>query len=80
GHQYADSYRHEFRLLYPSVVPPSQQTTSSLSQSNLSFQSHTPSPPLVQATTSSPTINNSNSSPKTTISNNLTRNGKQPKA
>ncbi|CAF5060695.1 unnamed protein product, partial [Rotaria magnacalcarata] len=39
GHQYADSYRHEFRLLYPSVVPPSQQTTSSLSQSNLSFQS-----------------------------------------
>ncbi|CAF0869020.1 unnamed protein product [Rotaria sp. Silwood1] len=82
GHQYADSYRHEFRLLYPSVVPPPPPPpSSSLSQSTLSFSSHTPSPPSVQATTSSPTtINNLNSSPKTTISNNLTRNGKQPKA
>jgi hypothetical protein len=76
GHHYADSYRHEFRLLYPPVVPP-----SSAPQSTSSFASHTPSPPSAQATTSSPTtINNSNSSPKNTISNNLTRNGKQPKA
>lgn len=84
GHQYADSYRHEFRLLYPSVVPPSQppsSSTSSVSQSTLSFPSHTPSPPSVQATTSSPNAaNNSNSSPKTNMSNGLTRNGKQPKA
>ena len=73
GHHYADSYRHEFRLLYP---PP-----SSVSQSTSSFPSHTPSPPSAQATTSSPTTtNNSNSSPKNPISNHLTRTGKQPKA
>jgi hypothetical protein len=75
GHPYADSYRHEFRLLYPPVIPPPPP------QSTSSFPSHTPSPPSAQATTSSPTTtNNSNSSPKTQISNNLTRNGKQPKA
>ena len=75
GHHYADSYRHEFRLLYPPVVPPSSQSTSS-------FPSHTPSPPSAQATTSSPTTanTNSNSSPKNGLTNNLTRNGKQPKA
>ncbi len=79
GHHYADSYRHEFRLLYPPVVPPPPQ--QSAPQSTSSFPSHTPSPPSAQATTSSPTTtNNSNSSPKTQISNNLTRNGKQPKA
>ncbi|CAF3628051.1 unnamed protein product [Adineta steineri] len=78
GQHYADSYRHEFRLLYSPVVPPPPTT---LSQSTPSFPSHTPSPPSAQATTSSPTTtNNSNSSPKNTISNNLTRNGKQPKA
>ena len=80
GHHYADSYRHEFRLLYPPVVPP-PPSSSSMSQSTSSFPSHTPSPPSAQATTSSPTTtNNPNSSPKNTISNNLTRNGKQPKA
>ncbi len=78
GHHYADSYRHEFRLLYPPVVPPSSVSQST---SSSSFPSHTPSPPSAQATTSSPTTtNNSNSSPKNTISTNLTRNGKQPKA
>ena len=81
NHPYADSYRHEFRLLYPPVVP-STAPTSSLTQSNASFPSHTPSPPSAQATTSSPTAtNNSNSSPKNAaVSNNLTRTGKQPKA
>ena len=78
GQHYADSYRHEFRLLYPPVVPPS---VLPVPQSTSSFPSHTPSPPSAQATTSSPTTtNNSNSSPKNTISNNLPRNGKQPKA
>ena len=78
GHHYADSYRHDFRLLYPSVVPPPPPP----SQSTSSFPSHTPSPPSAQATTSSPTTtnNNSNSSPKNPLANNLTRNGKQPKA
>ena len=81
GHHYADSYRHEFRLLYPPVVPPS---------STSSFPSHTPSPPSAQASTSSPTTTttasasavatNSNSSPKNPPGTNLTRNGKQPKA
>ncbi|CAF0828224.1 unnamed protein product [Adineta ricciae] len=84
GHHYADSYRHEFRLLYPPVVPPTLPPpvlSSQAPQSNSSFPSHTPSPPSAQATTSSPTTtNHPNSSPKNTISNNLTRNGKQPKA
>ena len=76
GHQYADSYHHEFRLLYPSVVPPPPTL-----QATSSFTSHTPSPPSAQATTSSPTTtNNSNSSPKNAISNNLSKNTKQPKA
>lgn len=79
GHHYADSYRHEFRLLYPSVVPP---PSSGPIQSSASFLSHTPSPPSAQASTSSPTTatTNSNSSPKTNMGNSAARNGKQPKA
>lgn len=92
GHPYGDSYRHEFRLLYPPVVsssssvavPQSLPPQSMNNQGTGSFPSHTPSPPSAQATTSSPTTtnNNSNSSPKNNsmINTTMTRNGKPQKA